>query len=506
MTHPISAQEMLHRYVSPDSGAGAGVSVAGGADVDGDQIADWIVGEYQWVDANGDFVGRARVLSGADGSIIGEHTGTKNFGQLGRQVCMLGDVDGDQRAEYAISEDLADAGGNSRAGQVKFYRGSDGGEYFTINGQQDFEQLGEVLRPAGSFDRNGVPAVIIASVGWKDVNQNAVGQVKVVRGDGLTLATVQGSRANIRYGASCAAVADLNGDGFGEILVGAPFDSTLGNRGGYAELVSGSNGAFIKGWFGFANDQLGWSVTGLGDINQSGASDYAIGIPGRGPDGMVDVIDGGAHNTIHLLDGQDPNEGTPGAFFGHSMTSVGDVTGDGIEDLAIGANNGRRFNSTVGTLSLYSTDNGALHSRIYGRNNGDGLGQSVAMGGDMNGDGLGDVVVGDFLLGNGGGAYVWAGKELFLHCTHDSIAVGNSPRLRVGGGMLGSWAGLFLASLNGVPLPQLMLTGSFDGTGGQTWTETVPPSLQGFTVELFSISCAAGGRCRASNLVPIQFL
>ncbi|MDJ0595020.1 MAG: putative Ig domain-containing protein [Pleurocapsa sp. MO_226.B13] len=243
-------------------------------------------------------------------------------------------------------------------------------------------------------------------------------------------------------GWSVSSAGDINDDGFDDLIIGAPNagpDNDYGYNNGVGEtyVVFGSNGGFansldlstLDGLNGFiikgldADDRLGSSVSNAGDVNGDGIDDLIIGAYGAGPDndygynnyaGETYVVfgsSGGFANSLDLstldggngfvIKGLDENDG-----LGSSVSSAGDVNGDGIDDLIIGAPNADPngdeyagesyvlFGSNAefpSSLDLSTLDGGngfVINSDIY-----DGLG-SVSNGGDVNGDGFDDLIIG----------------------------------------------------------------------------------------------------------------
>ncbi|MEI8257931.1 MAG: VCBS repeat-containing protein, partial [Deltaproteobacteria bacterium] len=224
---------------------------------------------------------------------------------------------------------------------------------------------------------------------------------------GTTLVGPDGAGAN--FGASVAGAGDVNGDGYADVFVGAYTASTsvgaahlyLGGAGG----VSTSIATTITGPAG-AGGYFGTSVACAGDVNGDGYADLVAGADNVGSGvGAAYVFHGGASGvsstpsiTLAGLDG-------PGAFFGRAASSAGDVDGDGYGDLVVGAPG-----VAASTGRIYVYPGGATGLTVPGAGiagpsgAGGSFGESVAGAGDVNGDHLADVIVGAHSASAGEGA------------------------------------------------------------------------------------------------------
>lgn len=201
-------------------------------------------------------------------------------------------------------------------------------------------------------------------------------------------------------GRAVSEVGDINGDGADDILVGAPLEDTNGTDAGLVRLFSGSTGNILREWNGWAGqDNLGFAVSGAGDVNRDGTPDLMIGgyradFNGGGS-GRVTIISGSNWGLLKTLDGVASKD-----FFGYAMCAMGDVDGDGWDDYAI---TGIQYDfdsifpgSGIGYVKVYS---GLSHTEIYhltGSANEDFFGCSLAGPGDIDGDGYDDMLIGSY--------------------------------------------------------------------------------------------------------------
>lgn len=199
------------------------------------------------------------------------------------------------------------------------------------------------------------------------------------------------------FGFTMAPAGDVDGDGIGDLVVGADESSPGGILdAGSAFIVSGRDGSLLRRFDGEAvNDFLGWSVDGCGDIDADGAPDVVVGAPFASPNaraeaGYAAIFSSATGARLHKFDGAAPSDQT-----GMSVAGAGDLDGDSVPDVLVGAPladvNGR---SNTGSVYVYSGADGHLIRRLDGVAQNDQFGFSVASIDDLSGDGVRDVLVG----------------------------------------------------------------------------------------------------------------
>ncbi len=231
-----------------------------------------------------------------------------------------------------------------------------------------------------------------------------------------------GENADDESGHSVASAGDVNGDGYDDILIGVPDNDDGGNGAGQTYLIFGK----ASGWSmdtdlsnadaSFigedAVDFSGWSVAGAGDVNDDGYDDILIGAywesSGDSAAGQTYLILGKASGwqmdtDLSNVDASFIGE-ERGDYSGKSVAGVGDVNGDGYDDILIGADGndegGGGFTGQtyliLGKASGWAmdTDLSNADASFWGAGVGDLAGYSVAGAGDVNGDGYDDILIG----------------------------------------------------------------------------------------------------------------
>jgi hypothetical protein len=299
-------------------------------------------------------------------------------------------------------------------------------------GEGDNNHFGYSVDTAGDVNGDGYDDIIVGAYHY----QEFTGRVYVYAGNAHGLSatpvfTITGDGPNIYFGRSVGAAGDVNGDGYDDVIVGAQaYDHWTGRAYVYAGSPSGLGATpiFTADGEGPSNS-FGRSVGAAGDVNGDGYSDVVVGAPGYGDfEGRIYVYAGSADGLgaapTFTATGEEAN-----GRFGYSAGTAGDVNGDGYDDLIVGAN-GQSQNT--GWVYAYAGSSTGLSATPIFTATGEGeynhFGYSVSAAGDTNGDGYDDVIVGAYHYNDSTGrAYVYPGNANGLGITPIFSATGEGP-------------------------------------------------------------------------------
>ncbi len=308
-----------------------------------------------------------------------------------------------------------------------------------LRGDNSSDYVGGAVSGVGDLDGDGLADLLVSAFG-ADASGSGAGAVYAVPGptSGVTgigavaLLEVEGAAAGDGFGYGLAGVGDWNGDGVPDLAVGAWGNDSGGTDAGAAYVVDGAtrgsagvaSAALLTLIGEDAGDYAGWVVAGGGDATGDGADDLLIGGPwaddGGSLSGVAWLVSHGAGGTVDLSAATTTFIGESASDqAGTSVAMLGDVDGDGWDDVAIGAVGDAGGGAGAGAAYvLYGpfsgdVDLGAADLTLVGENASDQAGYAVAGGGDENGDGYTDVLVGapyhDYGAADAGAAYVVRG-------------------------------------------------------------------------------------------------
>ena len=234
-------------------------------------------------------------------------------------------------------------------------------------------------------------------------------------GQGISLWQLNGFGSGDETGQAVAGGGDLNGDGTPDVVVGA----WRADPGGLADAgavvaLSGATGQLL--WFALGaapSDGLGWAAAFVGDVNGDGFDDVAVSALTAAPGGLVEagqvkVFSGLTGNVLYTFDGA-----AAGDRFGRSVGGAGDLNNDGVPDIVVGAYNADPGGLVdAGTVKVFSGTNGGTILTLNGAVADDRFGTAVAGPGDVDGDGTDDLLVGAQLASLPG--LTWAGQAYVI--------------------------------------------------------------------------------------------
>jgi len=418
-------------------------------DVDGDGYADLAVGAWGYDDAANTDAGRVDVyhggVAGLDVTSTFTATGQNASDTFGFAVATAGDVDGDGYADLIVGAQ----GYAISAGQATLYYGSAAGLDvtfpWTASGANPGDRFGSAVGTAGDVNGDGFSDLVVGAWGYDDPAHTNAGRVYVSHGAAAGLAdalasTIAGEHQGDDFGYSAASAGDVNGDGYADIVVGAyRYNAWRGK----VYVYYGSTDGLPQGappepdWTAEgenSDDYYGYSVATAGDVNGDGYADLVVSAAHYGGNrGKVYVYLGSAAGLgtapAWTAEAEDV---TPNDYFGESVTTGGDVNGDGYADLIVGAG-GQHYAGVRGKVYLYFGSATGLSTipswTAVGENDGDHFGSAVAAAGDVNGDGYADVAVGaggQYDAGIRGKVYLYFGSATGLSTTPSWTAVGEN--------------------------------------------------------------------------------
>ena len=447
------------KIVSDQAGAYLGEDLAFCGDVNGDGLADLIVGAWAYdapgvgADSGAAFVffgplvdrvdASGRIpLAQADVRLWGERPGD----HAGTAVRGAGDLDGDGVDDLIIGSNLGDAGRDNQGVVYVFYGpvepgarglGTADARYY---GELAGDYAGSFLAPAGDVNGDGRGDVLVGAPGFDAGASLDAGAAYLLYGPlspgdhNLAEADVRlaGQAAGDGAGHGIAGRGDFNGDGLADILVGAPFNDESGLGEGKAYVLYGPLRRGTRGGLDTLADAVlmgevlgrggaGYAVASAGDLNGDGRDDALIGAPTTDP--VVGQADNGTAYAVYgPIYGKRALQSPPDVYLdgihgddqaGIAVSSAGDIDRDGREDLLVGAWRESSSHPNGGAVRLIfgpELKSDALSSAsvvFTGEASGDQAGLALDGGADVNGDGTPDLLFG--ALGNSeGGAQAGA--------------------------------------------------------------------------------------------------
>ena len=421
-----------------NAGDMAGFAIAGSTDMNGDGLGELLIGAPGMArgaaaDAGTAFVAFGPAVGGGldlnDLLTSGSGDGFAIRGQAagdmaGYSLLSLGDINGDGVSEVLVGAPGQDAGGtDAGAAYVVWGKAGDapvllsnvaaGTGGFKITGAGSGDAAGSVLGVSGDQNGDGRAEILIGVADYNDSAPNQ-GAVYVVfgkaTGTGVNLNDIAAGIggyiitgvADDDAGAAVAGVSDINGDGLGDMLIGAPRSDRAYVVFGKADTLAVDLADVRAGIGGYQiiaenpGDLDGMVVLGGGDLNRDGLADLILGVPGNEEGGSnagaVYVVWGGAEGSIDLSAvaqgfGGAKIVGAPGSLTGSTLALSPDLNADGTQDLIIGAPGAGEAVKVLFApatwqpdVNIYGTDGADLMGPGYGGVNQIDAGDDAIMG------------------------------------------------------------------------------------------------------------------------------
>ncbi|MCB9897940.1 MAG: FG-GAP repeat protein [Planctomycetes bacterium] len=360
---------LLYTIDGTDAGAQFGLALAGGADFDHDGWPDFAVGApFQSV------VTSARVYSGPTGALLDTFSAPTTLSQWASGLCFPGDLDGDGWQDLAVGAPAYSAP-VANSGLVRVYSGQTGSVLWQVTGPLPESAMGRSLAAIGDWNLDGVPDIAVGLEGYS----NYRGRVEIRSGTtGALLSSSEGVSAFEFYGFALAALDDVDGDGRKDLVAGG-YGATVSMvpSTGRLRVIQGGTGSVLYSLDGpDLGGEFAYSLAAVADADGDGRGDFLVGqkydFTGSDLIGRAYLYSGATHELLwSLTEGDAPLE-----WLGHGLSDLGDVDDDGYREYLVGAPGSAVTGSFAGAVRVVRAaveqedlgfgGPGDTHATVYG--------------------------------------------------------------------------------------------------------------------------------------------
>ena len=432
---PVAAQRIMQTLLGEASGDHFGWCVARLGDLDADGHADFAVGA-PFADNNGSDSGSVYVYSGRTLTLLVRHDGPAAGDWYGTSVATAGDVDNDGTIDLLIGAPGSDQTA-AEAGLIHVMSGTNrgaSGPLLTRTGDTAGDHFGVSVSGGADLDFDRQLDDFAVGAPGDPEDMTALGWVRTFLGDAnlgqvSTQHTLRGPTMADRFGHSVAVHGDVDGDGFHDLLVGAPlWDAGSQSDAGFARLYSSRQGQQLHTVIGSRRRaNLGWSVASASQVIGGTAPEWLVGARFEADRGRANVINGdnGSIARSHL-------GFVRTTWFGTSVGNAGDIDQDGTTDFIFGsplhgAMAGAGYVEPIsGKARVVSGATGQTLFSMDGFSHLSWFGFAVSGVDDVNNDGFDDFVVGAPVANQSTGeVHVFSGGQPSLQAAQLAISTGN---------------------------------------------------------------------------------
>lgn len=361
---------------------------------------------------------------------------------FGYSVAALGDVNADGVPDFAVGAHQNENWGhrpapNAEPGYINVYSGATGERLYqllsegskNIDGSDD--HFGWTMTSIQDQDGDGVREILAGAYLYDaddgidaTVDENTGGAFIYSGKTGALLKVMGGVLWGDRFGYAVSGFEDMNGDGREDLLIGVEkTDGAHENEGSLQVFAMATFERLVTALGPGLESHLGCSVARVGDVNGDGVPDLAGGAfmySGEGDAqkeiGWAGVYSGKSGEPLHTWSGERMDH------LGYMIAGLGDTDGDGVSELAVGANQSGWIADYTGPgyLRVYSCGSGELLYELRGEEQGDQFSWGLAAATDHDGDGVKDLLVGapasisvsrDETTGRPGKVYLFSGRD-----------------------------------------------------------------------------------------------